>query len=138
MATRKTTKPAAKPAAKPAPATANATTPILVLVQGAVAPNFRPGSARYAYWQVVQGLATAGHTYTQAVAYLEKHAPVVPRNGRFAGKAEPGAGWLSYFRGSKGCPALIKVRHVPQAEAAAIPAPATPAWPLGGYYNATA
>ena len=57
--------------------------------------NFRAGSARDLYWQVLA--AHDGKTVDAFVKAVAANPPSVPGRGKLAGKPEPVQGWLSFF-----------------------------------------
>jgi hypothetical protein len=57
--------------------------------------NFRQGTARAAYWQAIQ--AYNGKTVAAFTKHCMANPPSTPQRGKLAGKAEPTAGWVSWF-----------------------------------------
>lgn len=57
--------------------------------------NFRAGTARAAYWQAIQGYN--GKTVAAFTKHCMANPPSTPARGKLAGKAEPTAGWVSWF-----------------------------------------
>ena len=60
-----------------------------------VTPNFRQGSARALYWQVMA--AHNGKPLNAFVKAVAANPPSVPGRGKLKGKPEPVQGWVSYF-----------------------------------------
>lgn len=57
--------------------------------------NFRPNSARAAYWAAIQ--AYNGKTVAAFTKHCMATPPSTPQRGKLKGKAEPTAGWVSWF-----------------------------------------
>jgi len=57
--------------------------------------NFRPNSARAAYWAAIQ--AANGQTVAAFTATCMANPPSTPQRGKLQGKPEPTAGWVSWF-----------------------------------------
>lgn len=68
--------------------------PVIKVVPG-VKANFRTGSARAAYWSVLQ--AHNGKPLSAFVAACAANPPSVPQRGKLTGKPEPISGWVSWF-----------------------------------------
>ena len=66
-----------------------------VKVNTNVKANFRAGTARALYWQVVA--AHNGKSVNQLTKALTANPPSVPQRGKLKGKQEPVTGWLSWF-----------------------------------------
>lgn len=66
-----------------------------VQVVTGVKANFRAGSARALYWQVVA--AHNGKSVNVLTKALTASPPSVPARGKLKGKQEPVTGWLSWF-----------------------------------------
>ena len=69
-------------------------TQTIQVVKG-VTPNFRQGSARALYWQVMA--AHNGKPLNAFVKAVAASPPSVPGRGKLKGKQEPVQGWVSYF-----------------------------------------
>lgn len=68
---------------------------MLIQVNKKVKANFRPNSARAAYWQAIQ--AYNGKSVAAFTTACMANPPSTPARGKLKGKAEPTAGWVSWF-----------------------------------------
>ena len=57
--------------------------------------NFRPGSAREAYYEAI--CKFNGKTTEEFTAHCVKTPPSTPQKGKLKDKVEPTAGWISWF-----------------------------------------
>lgn len=60
-----------------------------------VKANFRPNSARAAYYEAITKFN--GKSVEAFAASVAKTPPATPKRGKLKGKPEPIQGWISYF-----------------------------------------
>ena len=79
----------------PGGAIGNQMTNQVIKVNPKAKANFRPNSARAAYWQAIQQYN--GKTVAAFTKACMASPPSTPQRGKLKGKAEPTAGWVSWF-----------------------------------------